>query len=177
MGRTPSRCRARYLDSLFSLLTTSVVLLVVSPTYHSFRVAQGQVSNSHAPTSGSLVVYSSLYLLGMGRWSQTRETALIVLVSQTLIPVFSSEPVVPRKSPRPRASRRFHGRSRGRCLEVWEETLALQNLPFLLSAPEDLAVLSRRTAVSSDTAVGAAFVRSTSNQTFVRMAQPVCLPG
>ena len=37
----------------------------------------------------------------------------------------------------------FMGDPIGRCLEVWEETLALQGLPYLFNAPEDLAVQSR----------------------------------
>ena len=65
------------------------MVLVDSPTYHSSRDGQSQ-GNAQAPTSRPLVVYSPLFHLGMGRWLRTRETALSVLVSHTLIPVFGS---------------------------------------------------------------------------------------
>ena len=122
-------------------------------------------------------MYSSLFPLGVGRGLRTRETALSVLALYTLIPVFSSEPVVLWESPSPLLRWRFHGRFHGRCLEVREESLALQSLPALFTTPEDLAELSRRTAVAPATAVSATSARPTSSQTCPWAARSVCLPG
>ena len=152
------------------------MVLVGSPTYYSSRASQGQ-GNAQAPTSRPLVLYPSLFPLEMGRGPQSRETALSVLVPHPFIPVFSSEPVVLREYPRPQARGRFHGRFNRRCQEDREETLAFQSLPALLAAPKDSAVQSRRTAVSSATAVRATSIRPTSNQTCARAARSVCLPG
>ena len=75
------------------------MILVDSCTYHSSRVSQG-LENAQAPTSSVLVVFS-LFPLGLGRGLRTRGTTLSVIVSQKLIPVFGSEPVVLRESPCP----------------------------------------------------------------------------
>jgi hypothetical protein len=79
-----------------------------------------------------------------------------------------------------RGCRRFRGRPRGRfrgrCPEVRGETLALQSLPYLSSAPEDLAVRSRRTAVSSGKAVSAAIARPTSTKPAPEQRSPPAPP-
>ena len=46
-------------------------------------------------------MYSSLFPLGVGRELRSGETMPPLLVSHALIPVFRSEPVVLRESPRP----------------------------------------------------------------------------